>query len=73
MTQESAGSDDCTNLSVYRERRLAEVQLLRDRGVNPYPYRFDRSHTLGELRAKHGVLAPGSETTDAGHHREGAR
>ena len=54
MTQETAdtdgastGSDDGTNLSVYRERRLAEVQHLRDRGVNPYPYRFDRSHTLG--------------------------
>ena len=52
MTQETAdtdgastGSDDGTNLSVYRERRLAEVQHLRDRGVNPYPYRFDRSHT----------------------------
>jgi len=60
----STGSDDGTNLSVYRERRLAEIQHLRDRGVNPYPYRFDRSHTLGELRAKHGALAPGSETTD---------
>ena len=26
--------------------RLQKVALLRERGVNPYPYRFDRTHTI---------------------------
>jgi lysyl-tRNA synthetase class 2 len=47
-----------------QERRLAKVDALRDGGVEPYPYRFDRSETLGELRARHGQLEPGKETSD---------
>ena len=43
-------------MDVERERRLAKVE--------PYPYRFDRSHTLGELRRSYGELAPGEETDD---------
>ncbi|MGA1638098.1 MAG: lysine--tRNA ligase, partial [Ilumatobacteraceae bacterium] len=39
---------DSTNLATFRERRLAEIDSLRTNGVNPYPYRFDRTHTLGE-------------------------
>ena len=65
MTDEPIVNDEAgTNLETYRERRLAEVARLRDGGVNPYPYRFDRSHTLGEIRATHGELAPGTETAD---------
>ncbi|NDI19172.1 MAG: lysine--tRNA ligase, partial [Actinobacteria bacterium] len=37
---------------------------MRESGVNPYPYRFDRTHQLGEIRASHGSLEPGTETTD---------
>ena len=43
-------------------RRLAKIAQLRDHGVEPYPYRFDRSHTLAEIRAAHGELEPGTET-----------
>jgi len=71
MTDEhtSSGQDESaeagTSLAAFREQRLAEVAALRSRGVNPYPYRFDRSHTLGEIRAAHGSLAPGTETTES--------
>ena len=58
------GEEVGTNLAAYRERRLEEIERLRGQGVNPYPYRFDRSHTLGEIRAKHGSLEAGTETTD---------
>jgi lysyl-tRNA synthetase class 2 len=65
MTQDNVtGEETGTNLAAYRERRLEEIDRLRAQGVNPYPYRFDRSHTLGEIRAKHGSLEAGSETTD---------
>lgn len=33
--------------------RVEKVQRLRSRGVEPYPYRFDRSHTIAEARRLH--------------------
>ena len=33
-----------------RAARLAQVEAMRARGVEPYPVRFDRTHTLGEVR-----------------------
>jgi lysyl-tRNA synthetase, class II len=45
-----------------RARRLADLDALRARGVDPYPVRFDRDRTLGELRAEFGGLEPGVET-----------
>src|SRR5947208_3655509 len=45
-----------------QQRRLAKVDALRDDGIEPYPYRFDRSATLGEVRRHHGDLGPGGET-----------
>jgi len=47
-----------------QERRLAKVDALREDGVEPYPYRFDRSDTLGELRQRYGQLGPGTETDE---------
>jgi lysyl-tRNA synthetase class 2 len=49
-------------LEFERARRLNEISELRARGINPYPYRFDRSDEIETLRALHGALAPGSET-----------
>jgi lysyl-tRNA synthetase class 2 len=45
-----------------RERRLAKLDALRERGVEPYPVRFDRDATAAELRARHGELAAGTST-----------
>jgi lysyl-tRNA synthetase len=45
-----------------RERRLAKVDALRARGVNPYPYRYDRDRTLAELRDGYAHLTAGEET-----------
>ncbi len=33
------------------ETRLEKLQKLRSSGINPYPYRFNTTHTLGQLRA----------------------
>jgi lysyl-tRNA synthetase class 2 len=49
-------------LEALKAARLAKVDALRDAGTEPYPYRFDRSHTLTELRERFGALEPGSET-----------
>ncbi|HWC29757.1 MAG TPA: OB-fold nucleic acid binding domain-containing protein, partial [Dehalococcoidia bacterium] len=34
-----------------RRERLAKLQRLRDRGIDPYPPRFERTHTSTEARA----------------------
>ena len=62
---ETSGSEPVgSGLAAERVRRLARVDELRTRGEQPYPYRFDRSHTLAEVRAHWDTLEPGSETTD---------
>jgi lysyl-tRNA synthetase class 2 len=44
------------------ERRRAEVDALRTRGVDPYPVRFDRTRTAASLHDEFGSLEPGRET-----------
>jgi lysyl-tRNA synthetase class 2 len=44
------------------ERRRAEVDALRVRGVDPYPVRFERTRTAASLHEEFGSLEPGRET-----------
>jgi lysyl-tRNA synthetase class 2 len=53
-----------SGLAAERARRQERIDELRARGDEPYPYRFDRSHTLAEVRAAHAELEAGSETDD---------
>ncbi|MCU0310367.1 MAG: lysine--tRNA ligase [Acidimicrobiales bacterium] len=45
-----------------RAQRYAKLDQLRADGVDPYPHRFDRDRTLGELRSEFGGLEAGEET-----------
>ena len=47
-----------------RARRLEKLDALRADGVDPYPVRFDRTHTAAELQEHWGHLEDGSETDD---------
>lgn len=40
------------------EARREKLVRLRERGINPYPYAFSRTHTAAELRAQFGNLPP---------------
>ncbi len=51
-----------SGLEAEKAKRLAKLDDIRTNGNNPYPYRFDRTHTLSEIRAEHGELEPGTET-----------
>lgn len=53
-----------SGLEAEKARRLALIDDMREAGTNPYPYRFDRTHTLAEVRASWGHLEPGVETDD---------
>ncbi|HZP30392.1 MAG TPA: lysine--tRNA ligase, partial [Acidimicrobiia bacterium] len=46
-----------------RERRLEKVATLRDAGEDPYPVRFDRTHTASQLHDEWGGIDAGSETS----------
>ncbi|MEO1058799.1 MAG: lysine--tRNA ligase [Actinomycetota bacterium] len=52
-------------MTAERARRQGEVDQLRAAGAEPYPYRFDRSHALAEIRDGWGELEAGTETNDA--------
>jgi lysyl-tRNA synthetase class 2 len=54
-----------SGLAAEKSRRLAQIDAIRDAGGNPYPYRFDRTHTVGQVRASWGELEPGTETEEA--------
>ncbi len=49
-------------MAAEKAKRLDKIAALRDAGTNPYPYRFDRTHTLDQLRAQFDALEPGTET-----------
>ena len=59
----SAGSDLAgSGLAAEKAKRLDKIGKLRERAIDPYPYRFDRSHSLQQLRAEFGGLEAGTET-----------
>jgi lysyl-tRNA synthetase class 2 len=47
-----------------RARRLAKLDALRARGVDPYPVRFDRTHTSAEVLEHWGHIEAGAEIGD---------
>jgi lysyl-tRNA synthetase class 2 len=55
---------DTTSPADERAHRLAKLDARRAGGADPYPYRYDRTHTATEIRAKYGELDAGAETDD---------
>ncbi len=53
-----------SGLAAERARRQARVDELRAQGREPYPYRFQRTHSIAEVRAAWTSVEPGTETTD---------
>jgi lysyl-tRNA synthetase, class II len=50
-----------------RAHRLAKLEALRARGIEPYPVRFDRDATAAAIREKHDGLAAGTDTGEVVH------
>jgi lysyl-tRNA synthetase, class II len=53
-----------SGLAAERARRQEQVDAIRAAGGEPYPYRFDRTHSVAAVRAAWPDLEPGTETTD---------
>lgn len=54
----SAPLEGGSSIASQRATRLAKVDAFRARGVNPYPERFERSHTAEGARAVHDDTIP---------------
>ena len=54
------------------EARLAKAAGMRARGDEPYPVRFDRTHTTGEVREHWADRLGDGDSTDDTDHDEGA-
>ena len=61
---EAGAADDASKLVEIIASRRAKVERLRSAGVEPYPVRFDPTHTLAALRAAYPDLEPGTNTGD---------
>ena len=55
-----------TDLDLTDPRQAKEYKLsqLLEKGINPYPAKFDRTHKAADIQAKYDSLENGEETTD---------
>ncbi len=51
-----------SGLAAEKARRQGQVDAIRAAGGEPYPYRFDRTHSVAAVRAEWPELEPGTET-----------
>lgn len=62
--QENNTKETTTSIESIRQGRIQKAQNLRENGINPYPYRFEKTASAKELQEKYKTLAQGEETTD---------
>lgn len=62
MAEAKGKSQESSN--IYRETRLKKVDELRELGLDPYPYHFDKSHDAAALQQQYQLIEKGEETAD---------
>lgn len=50
--------------NVFRTSRLTKLDSIREMGINPYPAKFTKTHSLGELQTHYESLENEAETED---------
>ncbi len=53
-----------SSVDVIRQGRIQKAETLREQGINPYPYKFEKTASAKELQEKYKNLADGEETSD---------
>ena len=56
--------ESTSSIDVIRQGRIQKAEDLRAQGINPYPYKFDKTASAKELQEKYKDLAVGEETED---------
>jgi len=59
--QQKNDTQDLTDPRQAKEHKLAQ---LKAQGINPYPPKFDRTHTAAAIQAQYEPLENGEETKD---------
>lgn len=62
--QETNIKESTSSIDTIREGRIHKAQELREKGINPYPYKYNKTASAKELQEKYKDLASGEETTD---------
>ena len=62
--QENNTQEATSSVDTIRQGRINKAQELREKGINPYPYKFNKTASAKELQEKYKDLAEGEETTD---------
>lgn len=52
------------NENIYRINRIKKLDQWKSLGINPYPYKFDKTNDAQELQIKYQSLETGAETND---------
>ncbi|MBZ4650858.1 OB-fold nucleic acid binding domain-containing protein, partial [Thermosipho sp. (in: thermotogales)] len=52
-------------LKEFREQRINEIKQISAKGVNPYPYKFEKTHSSQDIKAQFENLNPGEVKEDA--------
>ncbi len=52
------------NLNRLQAERLNKLEKLKQKGINPYPYSFNRTHVASELQEKYAQLPANTQTQD---------
>ena len=63
MTQQITNEPNSAREQI-RQTRIQKLADLADKGVNPYPYSFDKNTDAADLQEKYKDLEPGVETED---------
>ncbi len=53
-----------SSIDTIRQGRIQKVNTLREQGINPYPYKFEKNASAKELQEKYASLPVGEETQD---------
>jgi lysyl-tRNA synthetase class 2 len=64
MEENLTQKNNQSSAETLRNTRIQKLNDLVDKGINPYPYTFDRTASAEELHAKYADLKPGEESTD---------
>ena len=58
----TAEPHDGASASRIRDTRIEKLKTIRELGVNPYPYKFEKTHPNQALQDQYRGLADGEET-----------
>ncbi len=64
MTKQQAADHQATDSNALIDAKIENMKKLEVKGINPFAYKFEATHSAGELQKKYADLATGAVTED---------